>query len=233
MPIAKEGLREIVLGTLILGACAAGGYWLWWPVAVPFVILWLWVVSFFRDPRRRGWYDSGELCAPADGKVTEITELEDYEGIDGPAVRIGIFLSIFDIHINRTPCAGRIRLLAYRPGEFLDARHRESGQRNEANTLLIDPDPPLFGPLVVRQVAGVLARRIICHAQVDEHLPMGARFGMIKFGSRTELIIPRRKNTEIKVGIGDKVKAGLTIVARQPVETIRADVATELQHAGT
>ena len=86
---------------------------------------------------------------------------------------------------------------------------------------------------VVRQVAGVLARRIICHARADEHLLMGARFGMIKFGSRTELIIPRHKNTEIKVGVGDKVKAGLTIVARQPLEAIRTDAAIELQHAAT
>lgn len=220
-----------MLGTLILGACAAVSSWLFWPLALPFLLVWLWLISFFRDPERRREFEPGDLCAPADGKVTEITELDDYGSIGGPATRIGIFLSIFDVHINRVPCAGSIRSVEYRAGEFLDARHRESGQRNESNTLLIEPDPPMPGPVEVRQVAGLVARRIICHAGAGEHFPMGSRFGMIKFGSRTELIIPRRKNTEIKVGVGDKVKAGLTIIARQPVETVDTNVAAELQHA--
>ena len=218
MPIAREGLREIVLATLVLGGLAAACVWLFWPAAILPGIVWLWVVSFFRDPRRQRTFEPGDLCAPADGTVTETTEFARYEPIGGPAVRIGIFMSLFNVHINRLPCSGRVRSLSYRAGEFLDARHPESGRRNESNTLLIDPDEPMPGPLEVRQIAGVLARRIICHAAVDQHLPTGARFGLIKFGSRAELIIPRLPDTEIRVSVGDNVRAGLTVVARQRVE---------------
>ncbi|MBU0718977.1 MAG: phosphatidylserine decarboxylase, partial [Planctomycetes bacterium] len=179
---------------------------------------------FFRDPVRVRAYEPGDFCSPADGRVTEITELDHHEAIDGPAVRIGIFLSIFNVHINRAPCSGRVRALAYRAGEFLDARHPESGRRNESNTVLIDPDEPLPGPVEVRQVAGTVARRIICHLATDQHVPIGARFGMIKFGSRTELIIPRLESTEVKVEVGDRVRAGLTILARQAVRAPSAVV---------
>ena len=218
MPIAREGLREITLATLILGVCAAGAVWLFWPLAVPCVALWLWVLSFFRDPKRGRVYEPGELYAPADGTVTEVAELDTHESIGGPAYRISVFLSLLDVHANRAPCAGKVRSLSYVRGKHLNAMRRESGRRNESNTLMIEPDPPMPGPVEVRQVAGVLARRIICHAKVDQHLPAGARFGMIKFGSRTELVIPRRENTEIKVKVGDKVRAGLTVFARQPLE---------------
>ena len=218
MPIALEGLREIALATVVLGLCAWGASLVSWPLAIPFVLVWVWVISFFRDPNRQRSYVSGDLCGPADGTVTEITELEHHEPIGGPAVRIGIFLSIFDVHINRAPCSGRVRQLSYNSGEFLDARRPESGRRNESNSLLIDPDAPMPGPVEVRQVAGLIARRIICHAAASEHLHIGSRFGLIKFGSRTELIIPRLANTEVLVRVGDKVRAGLTIVARQPAE---------------
>ena len=136
--------------------------------------------------------------------------------IGGPVLRIGMFLSLFNVHVNRAPCSGRVRALSYKKGEFLDARHPESGKRNESNTILIDPDEPMPGPIYVRQVAGLVARRIICHIRVDDHMPIGYRFGLIKFGSRTELIIPRRRDTEVLVKIGDKVRGGLTILARQP-----------------
>lgn len=218
MPIAKEGLREIILATVVLGALGAGGAWLAWPVAIPFALLWLWVISFFRDPKRDCHFDVTELCAPADGTVTEVTEIETHEEVGAPAVRIGIFLSLFDVHINRVPCSGRVRSLSHRPGTFLDARKPESGASNESNTMVMDPDGSMPGPVVVRQVAGLAARRIICHATAGEHLRIGARFGLIKFGSRTELIIPRRQDTEVKVKVGDKVRAGLSVVARQRVE---------------
>lgn len=227
MPIAREGLREIALATLLLGACAAIGVWVFWPIAIPFALVWIWVISFFRDPRRQRSFDAGALCAPADGTVTEISALDQYEPIGGPAVRIGIFLSLLNVHVNRSPCSGRVASVSYHPGEFLDARHSESGRRNESNTLLIDPDGSMPGPIEVRQVAGWMARRIICHATTGRHLTIGERFGLIKFGSRTELIIPALRQTEITVRVGDKVRAGLTVVAKQvfqPTETGRASV---------
>ena len=219
MAIAREGYREIALSTLVLSALGAGAWWIVsWPAAVPFLVVWLWVLSFFRDPKRHRRFARDELCAPADGTVTEVTELDQYEWFDGPAVRIGIFLSLFNVHVNRSPCTGRVRRRSYERGLFLDARHPESGQRNESNTLLIDPDAPMPGPIVVRQVAGMIARRIICHVQEQERMSIGARFGIIKFGSRTELIFPRRSGTEIMVKVGDKVRAGLTVMARQAVD---------------
>ena len=217
MPIAKEGLREIALSTLVLGGLAAGAALIHWALAIPFVVLWCWVLSFFRDPVRMGDYREGDLCSPADGTVTEITELEQYEGLNGPVVRIGIFLSLFNVHVNRSPCAGTVRTITHKPGVYLDARHPDSGTRNESNTLVIDPDEPLAGPIEVRQVAGLLARRIICHAKPGDHFVIGYRFGMIKFGSRTELVIPRLEGTDVLVHVGDKVKAGITILARQGV----------------
>jgi len=217
LPIAPEGLREIALSTILLGALAGVAGWLFWPAAVPFVVVWLWVLSFFRDPRRVRGYEPGDLCAPADGTVTEIAELPHYDGFDGPAIRIGVFLSLFNVHVNRAPCAGVVRTVTYKPGGFLDARHPDSGRLNESNALLIDPGGPIPGPIEVRQVAGLVARRIICHAAPTTRLDIGERFGLIKFGSRTELILPRRDGTEVLVRMGDKVRGGLTILARQRV----------------
>jgi phosphatidylserine decarboxylase len=217
MPIAREGLREIIWATLLLGALAAVGYWLFWPAAILPVIVWLWVISFFRNPRRRRSHKPGDLCSPADGRITEVTELDQHDVIGGPAVRIGMFLSIFDVHANRSSCGGTIRSIEYKKGEFLDARHVESGVRNEANTLVIDPEDGMPGPIVIRQVAGKVARRICCHVGVGDRMEIGQRFGMIKFGSRTELILPRSASTEVLVSVGDQAYAGLTILARQPV----------------
>ncbi len=224
--IAKEGWREILIATLVLGVLAVGATWLFWPLAVSIAVVWVWVLSFFRDPPRRREYLPDEFCSPADGTITEITILDDHPSFHGPAIRVGMFLSLFNVHINRSPCSGRVRSTSYRKGEFLDARHPESGQRNESNTLLIDPDPPMAGPVEVRQVAGLVARRIICHAKPDDRLRTGQRFGLIKFGSRTELVIPRHDATEICVSIGDKVKAGITVLARQAVRDLAPDVPT-------
>jgi phosphatidylserine decarboxylase len=160
-------------------------------------------------------FKAGELCAPADGTVTEITRLEHHELVGGPALRVGIFLSIFDVHVNRSPCTGTVRSMTYRKGSFHDARDRRSGPENEAKTLVIDPQPPIRGPVIVRQVAGLIARRIICHAREGDALATGARFGMIKFGSRTELIVPDDGTVEPAVELRAKVRAGLTVLVRQ------------------
>lgn len=219
--IAREGIREILAATVLLAGAGGLLAWLVSPyLALPCAAVWVWVLSFFRDPVRRGTFGPGELCAPADGTVTEISELDAHDSIPGPAVRIGIFLSLFNVHVNRFPCAGRVTNTTYKKGEFLDARHPESGARNESNTLIIEPDPPVPGPVIVRQVAGLVARRIICHAKTGDHLDIGARFGLIKFGSRTELIVPRDENTKVLVTIGDKVRGGLTPLVRCPAPSV-------------
>ncbi len=205
----------MLTATVVLGGLTGLAVWHYWPAAVLPVAVWLWVLSFFRDPPRMAWFARGELCAPADGKVTEITRLEHHEVIGGPAVRIGIFLSIFDVHANRSPCRGRVRSIIHTEGRFLDARHPASGRVNESNTILLDPSPPVAGPIIVRQVAGKVARRIVCHAREGDDLMIGQRFGMIKFGSRTELILPDRAETVVKAWIGQQVRAGISVLAIQ------------------
>lgn len=218
MRIASEGWREILIAGFVLGAGAVGaGLWTW-PAAVPFVAVWLGVLAFFRDPRRENRFEPGALCSPADGTITEITELHNgYGPITRPAVRIGMFLSLFNVHVNRAPCSGKVRSVTHKPGEFLDARRPDSSERNESNTLVIDPPPPMPGPVVVRQVTGFLARRIVCHARPGQILNAGERFGLIKFGSRTELILPQGEGLQIRVKVGDRVRAGLTILASYKV----------------
>ncbi len=222
MTIARDGLREILIATVLLGGGgAAAGYaaiavcpWCWL-IAVPLLAMWGFVIAFFRDPCRKVPADDGLLVAPADGRVTEITRLDHHDAIGGPAIRISIFLSIFDVHINRAPCAGRVVKTDYHAGEFLDARHPESGARNESNAILIEPDTAeMPGPLLVRQIAGVIARRIVCRVGPADRVERGQRIGMIKFGSRTELVVPASRGLEPAVDVNDHVKAGTTVVMK-------------------
>jgi phosphatidylserine decarboxylase len=221
MSIAREGLREISIATvlfLVLSAAAAIPALLvspwYWIVLFPLFDLWMFAILFFRDPRRQIPDDPGVLVSPADGKVTEITRLTRYDGFPGPALRIGIFLSVFDVHINRIPCAGRVERTDYRPGEFLDARHPECGVRNEANTVVIDPHDSLGGPVVIRQIAGLIARRIICNIKTGDRVERGQRLGLIKFGSRTELIVSADCGLEPAIQINDHVTGGQTVLLR-------------------
>jgi phosphatidylserine decarboxylase len=210
MGLAKEGWREIILSTLVLGAAAWALSLVHWTLAlIPAVVL-IWVFSFFRDPKRVTHVGDNVLVSPADGTVTEVVHLDHHEQIGGPAIRVGIFLSIFNVHINRAPCAGTVRTVSYQPGKFLDARHEDAGRLNESNTLVIEPVSPITGPVVVRQVSGLIARRIICHAKPETKLICGERFGLIKFGSRTELIVPDNHRITVTTRVGDKVQAGLT-----------------------
>jgi len=152
--------------------------------------------------------------APADGKVVETSLLEHHPDVNGPATRLGIFLSVFDVHVNRSPCSGTVRRITYQPGQFLDARDPNSGQMNEANTIVIEPDDPSRGPIVVRQIAGLIARRIVCGVKVGDKVQTGQRIGLIKFGSRTELIVPAGSGYAPAVAIGDRARGALTIMAR-------------------
>lgn len=214
MTLARDGLREMAaISVLLGGATVAAAIW-FWPAAIGTALLWLAGLAFFRVPNRTVPSGPGLLVAPADGRVTDVTRLEHDDGIGGPAQRIGIFLSVLDVHVNRSPCDGRVRELAYRRGEFLDARHGQSGERNEANTLVIDPERPLPGPIVVRQIAGRIARRIVCRLTSGQTLRRGELFGLIKFGSRTELIVPADCGYEAAVRVGEHVAGGATVLIR-------------------
>ena len=163
----------------------------------------------FRSPSR-----AGLLVSPADGKVSEVTLIEHDEFIGGPAVRIGIFLSIFNVHINRSPCNAKIDKITYKKGRYKNAANPQSGRVNESNDLWLRRTDSPNDKLIVRQISGAIARRIVCEASEGRELTGGEKFGMIKFGSRTELYVPVHENTKILVKTGDKVKAGLTPIVK-------------------
>jgi len=178
----------------------------------------VWVLLFFRDPYRVSPVDERLLLSPADGRVTDIETVEENDFIGGPALKIGIFLSIFDAHINRAPCNVTVEKITYRPGRYKNAARPSSAKVNESNKLdLCRTDHPP-DRLIVRQISGAIARRIVCHAQQGQKLSGGEKFGMIKFGSRTELYVAANGNVKILVGVGDKVKAGLTPVIRYEMQ---------------
>ena len=169
----------------------------------------LFVLYFFRDPPRRITDDPSEIVSPADGLVVEVAELKTTPHYEGPCKRISVFLNIFDVHINRAPDGCTITRMDYRKGTYKNAMTPESSEVNESNTLWLDTP---HGPMTLRQIAGLVARRIVCVPEVGERLTKGEKFGMIQFGSRTELYLP--PSAEVLVAAKDRVRAGASVVAR-------------------
>ncbi|MHC4061415.1 MAG: phosphatidylserine decarboxylase [Planctomycetota bacterium] len=171
-------------------------------------------LMFFRDPYRPIPSDKNILLAPADGRVTDIEISNENQSIGRPVLRIGIFLSILDVHINRAPCSARVEEITYRQGKYRNAMSPASGRVNESNDLaLLRTDNPQ-DTLIVRQISGAIARRIVCATSQGQILSGGQQFGMIKFGSRTELHVPFRENVRCLARVGDKVKAGISPLVR-------------------
>jgi len=210
IPITPHGTRELIAITLLCGLAAWGLSLLAWPLAIVPAALLVFAVSFFRDPERKLPADPEVLVAPADGTVADIVELPRTELLGEPCVRVGIFLSVFNVHVNRCPMSGTVKALKHQPGKFLDARHPDVSKLNEAQEILLEGR----FPLVVRQVAGLIARRIVCPLTVGQTLERGQRMGMIKFGSRTELIVPTRLKPEVLVKVGDTVHGTATPLVR-------------------
>lgn len=217
LPLTRHGIVEMLIGTAILIACIvlilvfAPGAWALLAV-VPALLL-SWLLAFFRDPERSIPSDERIMVSPADGKVSDITELPHFDLLDGPALRIGIFLSVFNVHINRSPCDGRVVKIEYKRGKFVNAMsHAKASEENESNTIVL-ADPTGEQPIaVVKQIVGLIARRIVCTAAEGELVKRGQRIGMIKFGSRTELYVPMRLAPEAKVKVGQSVRAGSDVV---------------------
>lgn len=185
----------------------------WLPEGVFLAVL-VWVLSFFRNPVRTVPEDPTLLLAPADGTIRDIEEVREPALSEGPALRIGIFLSIFNVHINRMPCAVRVESVTYKRGKFLNAMNRQSGRVNESNNLLLRRTADPADRLLVRQISGAIARRIVCEAEAEQVFQAGQPFGMIKFGSRTELLLPVREGVRVLVKVGEKVQAGTTPLVR-------------------
>jgi len=169
----------------------------------------LFALFFFRDPSRRVTAGVDEVVAPADGTVVAVEDLNETPYYAGPCRRVAIFLSLFSVHVNRAPTDGTVREVTYKQGRFKAAMKSETSDCNESNTIRLDCPQ---GPVTVRQIAGVVARRIVCRCAPGDALAKGEKFGMIKFGSRTELYLP--PDTEVCVKAKDKARAGTTILAR-------------------
>ena len=216
LPFARWGLAELqIMGWPLLAATLAAAFmpWPYGLIAIVPAVLLLFVISFFRDPSRQTPQQPGQLISPADGKISEIAELEHDDFIGGPAVRIGIFLSIFNVHINRIPSRSRVIELRYKPGPFLNALNPESAIQNEALWIGLEEEDAPHRKIIVRQIAGLYARRIVCALRIGEVVERGQQLGMIKLGSRTELIVPAADDLRIDVQVGQRVQAGSTVFA--------------------
>ena len=213
LPFARAGLAELLLmsGLPILLAIVAGSFY--GPLAIPLVGLAAFFLWFFRDPPRRIPTGTGLIVSPADGKIVAVDRIEHDPFVGGPAIVFGIFLSVFNVHINRVPAKSRVISLTYQPGKFLNALRSISARENERMIVRLEGDEKPFRRYIVRQIAGALARRIVCQVRPGDQLAAGDRFGMIKLGSRTELVLPADRNLVIKATLGQKVKAGSSILA--------------------
>lgn len=202
-----EGRWIFAILLILAITCVFFSLWL----SLVFVALILYTVAFFRDPNRSDPSDQRAVVAAADGTVADIEEIDEKEFLKARTRRVGIFLSIFDVHTNRAPVAGRVAFQQFRKGLFFDARRPECSEKNEAMTWAFQ-NPR--ATIVVRQLTGAIARRIVGWAKVGDELKRGERFGMIRFGSRTEVYLPL--DAEILVEVGDHVKGGASVIARLP-----------------
>jgi phosphatidylserine decarboxylase len=219
LPLARWGLAELqIMGWPLAFLIVLFGRTWWFLTPIPAILL-AFLLYFFRDPPRRSPQEAGQFVSPADGKIAEVTRLAHDDYFEGPAIRIGIFMSIFDVHLTRAPATSRIIALKYSPGEFLNALNPQSATRNESMWIGMEEELPPHDRMVVRQIAGAYARRIVCVLRPGQVVVCGERIGMIKLGSRTELIVPDRPDMQIQVNVGDRVRAGVSVlVQRGPVQ---------------
>jgi len=203
IPLAKEGFIFIVpLLVMTILTCALSFYW----AAVFFGLGFLFVTWFFRDPERRIPNEPNVIVSPADGKVTEI--MAEKEPINGELCkRITIFLSVFNVHVNRVPIGGTIEDIRYNPGKFLAAFNPKASMDNEQNIILINNGKV---NVLVKQIAGLIARRIVCWPKKGDYYESGQRYGLIRFGSRVDILLP--ENTKLSVACGDRVRGGKSVI---------------------
>jgi phosphatidylserine decarboxylase len=202
LPVAREGWPFIAVPAAIAAVLALSGRR---RLALPFAAASLASLGFFRDPEREKFVGVGAVLSPADGRVTAVEEIDDH--FVGPAVRVSIFLSPFDVHVNRAPISGLVVDTVYTRGRFVPAYDPDAGELNERCAIHIQGDS---ARVTVVQVAGVVARRIVCRVSAGDKLDAGQRIGMIRFGSRTDCYMPR--GTHIRVTPGDRVAGGVSVL---------------------
>ena len=203
IPIAKEGYMFILPLAVLTGIFWALS-WLW--IACLFGGLFLFVTWFFRDPERSIPEDPNSIVSPGDGKVVEIVPEKD-PLLDEVYTRVSIFLNVFNVHVNRVPISGKIQATRYNPGKFLNAASHKASLDNEQSAILLTNG---HVTILVKQIAGLIARRIVCWAKEGDEYQRGQRFGLIRFGSRVDIFLP--EGTDIKIAIGDIVSGGSSII---------------------
>ena len=203
IPIAKEGYMFILPLAVLTGIFWALS-WLW--VTGLFAGLFLFVTWFFRDPERSIPEDPNAIVSAGDGRVVEIVQEKD-PLLDGVYTRVSVFLNVFNVHVNRVPIAGKIQATRYNPGKFLNAASHKASLDNEQSAILLNNG---HVTILVKQIAGLIARRIVCWAEEGDEYQRGQRFGLIRFGSRVDIFLP--EGTDIKVAMGDIVSGGSSII---------------------
>jgi phosphatidylserine decarboxylase len=212
MTIAREGF--VIIGVTALLAVATFAValslrsWGLWLVAFALTILVIWAVWFFRDPERSGERGSGLVIAPADGKVVMVSDVDEPAFLHGRAKRISIFMNVFNVHVNRYPVSGTVRFVHYNPGKFLHAASEKSSLENEQMSVGIERGSTR---VLVRQIAGLIARRVVTYSREGEEVEQGERMGIIRFGSRVDVFLPM--SAEVAVRVGQRTVAGTTVVA--------------------
>lgn len=207
----KEGLvfelPALILSLILFAVSIFSQNTLSLVVALIFLILFVFFLFFFRDPERKAPEGENLILAPADGKIILIKPFQNLEFMGGGGTLVSVFMSIFDVHVNRVPVSGIVNYFKYNPGKFLPAFKDKASLENEQTELGLENE---HGRIVLKQIAGILARRIVCKLKQGDLIKAGDRFGMVKFGSRLDLFLP--ENVQLKVKLNHKVKAGETII---------------------
>jgi phosphatidylserine decarboxylase len=212
---AREGLIFIVIAALL----ASGGYaialkyrsWPLWLLAFFLTLIAIWVAYFFRDPERTGERGEQLVVAPADGRVVQIIEVDEPAFLKSRAIQISIFMNVFNVHVNRYPVSGTVGYVHYNPGKFMNAAADKASLENEQSSVGIETERYR---VLVRQIAGLIARRIVTYSKVGDPAKQGERFGLIRFGSRVDVFVP--VGSKVLVSTGQTTTAGVTTVAEMP-----------------
>lgn len=205
LPVAMPGVKIIVAVSVVTGLLFLLG---WQLLGTLFLLLTLFVCWFFRDPDRVIPERDDVLVSPADGRVILVSPVDNSEFLDGPSVKISIFMNVFNVHVNRVPFSGTVEKAVYVPGKFVNASLDKASEHNERNALIVRTDSG--GRYGVVQIAGLIARRIVCPVKEGDRLERGGRYGMIRFGSRLDLYLP--PETQITTSVGEKVNAGSSVL---------------------
>jgi phosphatidylserine decarboxylase len=212
---AREGHLFMVIAAVAAAVAFAlalrRGSWPLWLLAFVLLIVAIWVAYFFRDPERTGPRGDDLVISPADGRVIEVVEVDEPAFLQGRAIRISVFMNVFNVHVNRYPVGGRVAYVHYNPGKFMNAAAEKASLDNEQMSIGVQGTRHR---ILFRQIAGLVARRIVTYSRVGDDAEQGERMGIIRFGSRVDVFVP--VGSTIRVKVGDKPSAGVTVLAELP-----------------